>query len=159
MISFTVYGLPPEGAGRTTEGRGMIAFTVYGLPQAKGSTKSWVHKSTGRVVTTSTSKGLRSWHQEVAHEAMRVKPPGPLPDGPIEVRMEFLMRKPKKFAKRCPAWHTTRPDLDKLERAVLDALTGILYLDDAQVCSVNKTKTYASQSPGVIVRVVRLESA
>jgi crossover junction endodeoxyribonuclease RusA len=35
------------------------------------------------------------------------------------------------------------PDIDKVCRAVLDALTGILYRDDAQVVALSAVKTYA----------------
>jgi crossover junction endodeoxyribonuclease RusA len=42
-----------------------------------------------------------------------------------------------------PIGVTHKPDLDKLCRAVLDALTGILYLDDAQVVALAASKRYA----------------
>lgn len=131
----------------------MISFTVYGLPQAKGSTKSWVHPSTKRVVTTSTSKGLRSWHQEIVREAMRVKPEGPVPEGPVTVALDFMMPKPKSFGKTASLRHGKRPDLDKLARAVLDALTGVLFADDGQVWALSCFKLYAQEAPGVKVEV------
>lgn len=39
-----------------------------------------------------------------------------------------------------------KPDVDKLCRAVLDALTGILYHDDAQVVSLSASKRYGVAS-------------
>jgi Holliday junction resolvase RusA-like endonuclease len=51
------------------------------------------------------------------------------------------------------------PDLDKLVRAVLDALTGIAYLDDKQVVAINARRTLlgpdalASDREGVTIEL------
>jgi Holliday junction resolvase RusA-like endonuclease len=51
--------------------------------------------------------------------------------------------------------HTKKPDLDNLEKSVLDALTGIAWIDDAQVQRVTKEKWIASgdELPRVIVKI------
>ena len=49
-----------------------------------------------------------------------------------------------------------RPDLDKLCRAVLDALTGIAYKDDQQVVSLFATKSYGERA-GVFILLTELE--
>ena len=62
--------------------------------------------------------------------------------GDIAVRLAFH------FTSACP------PDIDKLCRAVLDALTGVMYADDRQVvalsarkvCSASKEATYVTVS-------------
>jgi Holliday junction resolvase RusA-like endonuclease len=36
----------------------------------------------------------------------------------------------------------TTPDLDKLQRSTLDALTGVLFKDDSQVCRILAMKCY-----------------
>jgi Holliday junction resolvase RusA-like endonuclease len=46
-------------------------------------------------------------------------------------------------------------DIDKLERSVLDALSGIAYDDDSQVCSVHKMKMWGSGSEGVWINVMK----
>lgn len=51
---------------------------------------------------------------------------------------------------------TTIPDLDKLARAVLDALAGVVYLDDKQVVELGASKRYGER-PGVFVRWTVLE--
>jgi Holliday junction resolvase RusA-like endonuclease len=43
------------------------------------------------------------------------------------------------------------PDLDKLVRAVLDALTAVAYRDDGQVTRITATKEYGT--PGLSVSV------
>ena len=57
--------------------------------------------------------------------------------------------------------HTTAPDLDKLTRAVLDALTGVLYLDDKQVIELHARKQYAlyPAGPGARITVTEAQSA
>jgi Holliday junction resolvase RusA-like endonuclease len=47
---------------------------------------------------------------------------------------------------------TVPPDLDKLVRGVLDALTAIAYRDDAQVTRLTASKAYGD-TPGVSVSV------
>ena len=39
--------------------------------------------------------------------------------------------------------HTSKPDLDNLEKAALDALNGIAYADDAVVATIIAEKVYA----------------
>jgi hypothetical protein len=40
---------------------------------------------------------------------------------------------------------TVKPDIDKLVRAINDALTGILFTDDCQVVSISMTKDYCGE--------------
>jgi len=61
-----------------------------------------------------------------------------------------------------PAAPAGRPDLDKIVRAVLDAVTGAgcVWADDAQVVDLAAQKLYpvdASAQPGVVVYVTRLD--
>ena len=55
---------------------------------------------------------------------------------------------------------TTKPDVDKLARAALDALTGVLWADDSQVVSLHAQKEYAGEAqPCGALFVVRTGSA
>lgn len=47
---------------------------------------------------------------------------------------------------------THRPDLDNYEKAITDALNGVCYEDDSQICDVIKSKRY-STNPRVHVSV------
>lgn len=40
--------------------------------------------------------------------------------------------------------HNTKPDIDNLSKAILDALTGLLYEDDTQVTTLQISKTYTN---------------
>ena len=70
--------------------------------------------------------------------------------GPVEVLLHFELARPKSARRLLPS---TKPDLDKLARAVLDALTGVVFKDDAQVVDLRVTKRYGT--PGVHVIVVQ----
>jgi len=58
----------------------------------------------------------------------------------VYVKLEFIMPWRKK-----PDHVYPPEDLDKLCRAVLDALTGILYHDDSQVTNIEASKRRAEQ--------------
>lgn len=124
----------------------MISFTVYGTPQPKGSTRSFVveDKTTHRqkVITTSDNRNLKSWHQLINIAAQEHRPPGGLLPGPVEIALTFYLLRPKSVSERKRPLPVTKPDLDKLTRAVLDALKGKFYADDSQVCGLNVRKYY-----------------
>ena len=68
---------------------------------------------------------------------------------PISVNIEFGMRIPVSTTKKRSKMmldglirHTVKPDLDNLTKAVLDALNGIAWYDDAQVVELNVKKLY-----------------
>ena len=48
----------------------------------------------------------------------------------------------------CPTarWSTKRPDSDNIIKIILDALNGVCYHDNAQICKVNFEKKYAGIS-------------
>lgn len=57
------------------------------------------------------------------------------------MQLDFAFIKPKTVNRNRPS---VKPDLDKLIRAVLDALTGIAYTDDSQVVRILAQKSYGS---------------
>lgn len=120
----------------------MIEFRADGVPVPQGSMKV----INGRVLHSQGS-ALAVWRSTVAFSAKLAG--AQVLDAPIEVTMVFIMPKPKTVKRLLP---TVPPDLDKLIRAVLDALTHICYSDDSQVVSINAHKVYGA-SPGVEIRL------
>ena len=129
----------------------LISFQVHGLPVPQGSTRSWVVN--GKPVITSAAKGLSTWRRLVADVAQRYAPEEPW-EGPVGIELHFGIPKPKSAPKRKRVWPDKRPDLDKLTRAVLDALTYVVYADDSQVVNIRATKDYGA--PGVVVEIHRI---
>jgi crossover junction endodeoxyribonuclease RusA len=58
----------------------------------------------------------------------------------VEINVTFHMARPKTVKRKEPH---KRPDIDKLARAVLDALTGVAYNDDEQVVKLTASKEYS----------------
>ncbi len=75
-------------------------------------------------------------------------------EGPVGIDLHFGLPKPKSAPKKRRVWPDKRPDLDKLTRAVLDALTYVVYADDSQVVEIRATKDYGA--PGVAVEIHRI---
>ena len=127
----------------------MISFYAPGQPQSKGSARGFV--SRGRVVITNDNAKAKPWAAVVtlmARQAMQERPPLA---GPLDVRLVFDMQRPKAhFNKRglrpdAPSLVCKRPDIDKVTRTVLDALTVAgVWGDDAQVASLVAEKRYAN---------------
>ncbi len=132
----------------------LISFRVHGLPIPQGSTRVWMVK--GRPITTSSAKGLSGWRRLVADVAQNYAPAEPWV-GPVGIELHFGLPKPKSAPKRKRVWPDKRPDLDKLTRAVLDALTYVVFADDSQVIEIRASKDYGA--PGVVVEVRRILEA
>jgi Holliday junction resolvase RusA-like endonuclease len=123
-----------------------MRLTVIGVALPQGS-KSAFKTKTGRVVVTDGKKSgsLREWRAAVGACARlwlsQHGMPAPL-DGPVKLSVTFFMPRPKSAPKRVtrPA---TKPDLDKLVRAVGDALTGIAYTEDSRIVELRATKEFA----------------
>ena len=143
-----------------------VQFTVYGLPVPQGSKKV----IRGNVVEMADAR-LRSWRQDVAatsREAMEGASPY---IEPVDVRLMFWLPRPQahygtgrnaeKLKPSAPIAPAVHPDLDKLVRAVLDALTGICFRDDKQVVSLTASKLYAQDQfhPGMMGSVMELAPA
>lgn len=134
---------------------------VVGIPAPQGSKTAMPN---GAVLEGSSKTGRAAtaeWRRVVADEARRFVQSHHAPpmDGPLAVTIEFRFPLPKSDPHRTR--HTTKPDIDKLERATLDALTqGGLIKDDARVWQVVKTKTYARGGPvGAHILVVNHAAA
>lgn len=86
----------------------------------------------------------------------------PLLTGPVRVWFTAFMPIPKSWNKKISGLasrneiaHTSKPDLDNLEKMLFDCMNGIVWKDDAQVVEVTKLKKYSS-SPGWYVTVVEV---
>ena len=142
--------------------RRVVTFTVEGLPQPKGSTKAFVPKSwamaaaalgrTPRAVTTSDNPKAANWQQLIASQAQRAAA-GELFVGPVRVTVIFRLPRPASAPRRV-VQHVTKPDIDKLARACLDALTGIVFADDRAVVELRAKKVFAiDHLPGADITV------
>lgn len=115
-----------------------VTFFVPGAPATKGSTVSFADKR-GRIVTKTDSPGLKLWTRDVRWMAMHARVPFAPKGVAVAVIATFQFQRPKTVSRHFP---TVPPDLDKVTRALLDALTGVAYADDAQVVDLTVQKRY-----------------
>ena len=121
----------------------------------------------GNPILTSTSKNLKEWRNLVAYQANSYITENSLVGfysnaDPVRVVARFYFARPKSHLKasgelrpKAPRFKQTRPDIDKLARAVLDALTGVFFEDDSQVVFLQVEKEYAElgEGPGVEISI------
>jgi len=132
-----------------------VTFSVEGLPAPQGSKR---HVGGGRMVES--SKKVGPWRADVELAARRAMIE--TFTGPVSVTLTFHMPMPKsrpaKIRKLQTAWSSVRPDIDKLARSTLDALTasGIID-DDARVARLRADKLESTTFSGAIITIHELE--
>lgn len=128
-----------------------MRFFVPGHPAPQGSKQAFVRGK--RAVLVEVSKRVKPWREAVQDAAITH---GCQPiAGSVSVKLTFLMPRPKAMPKSAPLTMCSRPDADKLARAVLDGLTGVCFEDDSQVTRllVVKRRAGTSEEPGVMIHV------
>ena len=122
---------------------------VPGIARPQGSKKAFV--ISGKAVLVDASEGNKAWRRQVTNsiaddpELIRYK-------GAVNVSLCFYMEKAKSNKTNLM---TQKPDIDKLARSVLDAMTDSeLIEDDSRVVYLNITKRWADETqPGVLIHV------
>lgn len=147
-----------------------FTFTVVGKPEPAGSkTSQPVYRKGpdgrpvpvivgGRVLTNTRDANKKSpgWKDRVAQEVSEQYGPEPLLDVPLAVTFRFVVPRNKghfgtgrnagAVKDSAPAYPRVRPDVLKLARGVEDALTGVLWRDDAQIVQEELVKEFGEPS-------------
>lgn len=130
-----------------------LVIEVFGRPAPQGSKKSIGHN---RFVET--SKYLPAWRSAVSAAARAAVPEGFEPwDCPVALEMLFFIERPKnpKFG-----WPAVAPDASKLQRAVEDALTGIVWVDDSRIVKWIGKEVWCGEDtrlePGCLLKIYPL---
>ena len=138
----------------------LASFFVHGLPIPQGS-KNAFRSGNRCVIVDVKDKELKAWRGEISEIAARnyLAPPW---DGAACVQYTFYFDRIKshyrangELSASAPERYIKTPDLDKLERAVGDALTKVVLKDDCRVDHSVTRKRYADdQHPqGVLIEV------
>lgn len=133
----------------TAAPQGSLVRTRYGVRDANKNTRPW--------------KGAVA---EAAYERMLRNGCDGLLSGPIAFFAEFNFARPKSHYRTgrhagllraaAPRWHEQTPDADKLARAIGDALSGVVFRDDAQIAQWEISKRWAEVS-GAYLQIWELE--
>lgn len=122
-----------------------IDLVILGTAKPQGSKNGYYQN--GRVRIVESTKGVKEWREAVRLQILRqMETAGwqaPEKDVAFAVTYRFVMPRPKTNRLK---YHTTKPDLDKLVRAVNDsATTAGLWLDDSKVVKMVLVKEYGEQ--------------
>jgi crossover junction endodeoxyribonuclease RusA len=147
-------GLPGASEGQFQP----ITFEVRGMAPAPQGSK----RHLGNGVMVESCKAVKPWRLLVADAAVRSGTT--LIRGPVSMAVTFVFARPKgHYGKRgllpsAPRWHMVKPDGSKLLRSTEDALSKVLYEDDARIVSCNWSKRYAvgDELPGAVITLVPL---
>jgi len=132
----------------------MVSFTVYVAPVAKARPR--VSMRHGRAFAY-TPKKSADYERLIAKQC----PMAPI-EGPLALNLQFGIPIPASWSKRKKAdalsgviRPTSRPDIDNYVKAVMDAVNGLAYHDDAQVVSLFAKLIY-SETPHVRFEAVSI---
>jgi len=127
---------------------GEVTFFIPIVPTPKGRPRTALRN--GRPVIYTPKKTLDFENFVKTWLSIRVKKP--IETGVI-LHLEFNFVPPKSWTKkkktealRIDSRHTIKPDLDNLEKSVMDAAEGVLYLNDCQVWQKSSVKRYSEQA-------------
>ena len=124
----------------------MIDITIHGKAIPQGSKRSMTFQRGGKTMSRviNDNPNLSDWRQQIASVAAEAMQGQEVAAGSVSLVVTFFRQRPKshygtgrnagKLKASAPLLPTTRPDSLKLARAVEDALTGIVYRDDSQIC-------------------------
>jgi len=126
----------------------MVVFTVDGIPQGKGRPR---FRRAGNFVQTYTDAKTKTYEEAIrSASGVAMGSASPL-EGPVSVDLYIRVPVPQSYSKTRRAMcleaverPLKKPDIDNVIKAYLDAMNGIVYIDDTQVVRVSAKKTYSS---------------
>jgi len=126
-------------------------LTILGDPKAQGRPRACAFGKHARMYERKQDKAAKHTLAVIA----RLRAPKELLRGPLRVDIRLYFARPQAHygsgrnrgvvKPLAPLWHTSRPDRDNLDKLVLDALTGVFWRDDNQVCAGEITKQYSDR--------------
>lgn len=128
-----------------------VEFLVAGKPRAQPRARIARH---GGMYSAAKSHPIHTYKKVIAMQARLVGPSQPT-EGPVAVTLVFVLPRPKRMPGKDRHPHCCKPDIDNLEKAVLDAMQGVFWFDDSQVAVLQSAKFVAAkdESPSVTVCV------
>jgi Holliday junction resolvase RusA-like endonuclease len=132
-----------------------LTFCVWGHPEPAGSKRALPRKGApGQFVVIDDNPKSKSWKRVVATMGahFRDRAHYPIIEQAVGIRVTFLRERPKYHFRangalrpEAPDYPDTKPDTTKLLRGVEDALTGVLWNDDAQIVDQHVYKRWSAR--------------
>ena len=139
-----------------------LKIRIIGIPATAGSFVPRKRKNGSLYLLRSGSQKHREWRQTAEttiRQAVKLWQWEVNQDDQYSVSLSFLLPKPKSVSRAQP---NVKPDIDKLCRSTLDALTvGKAIDDDARILQLIASKTYAggNEQPGCYITVNKLNES
>ena len=135
-----------------------MKITIQGEPVAKKRPRFFVKQ--GKKLAYNAQSDIES---EIAWKLKAAKLEANFNDSAVayEIEIRFFFRPPPKPKKDREAklagliHHTIKPDLDNLEKHILDCANGVLYRDDAQIVKLSSSKHYC-ENPRTEIKITAL---
>lgn len=125
-----------------------VTFEIPGRPWAKQRPR--FSRRSGRAYTPAETVSFEQTVGTIAAQYF----PEPL-TGPVRLRIAATFEPPKSWSKKKTAQHLNRPhmqrpDLDNIQKAILDGLNRIAYADDGQVFDAHCTKVWGPTARTIV---------
>lgn len=123
----------------------LLDLIIEMAPVAKGRPRF----ARGIAYTPKATKDAEKRIRDAAKDAFKSDPY----DGAVDVAVMFYLERPKSKSRKKHPLHLGRPDVDNFAKLVLDALNGIVWVDDGQVVNLFCAKRYADDMAGPCIEV------
>ena len=117
----------------------IITFTISGTAVPKARPRAAKIGNRAVMYTPAKTRQFENYVKLVAAQHA----PEELLTSALGVQLDFFLERPKSLPLKI-RYHTKKPDIDNLCKSVLDALEGIIYVNDAQVICLQVTKDYGA---------------
>jgi Holliday junction resolvase RusA-like endonuclease len=132
-----------------------VSIWVPGIPKPGGSKRFVGMSKKGHAILVDACKKNADWKSVTANTAATIMMGRALLCGPLSVSVVFYMPRPKDHFRssgalkpKAPNWHTKKPDATKLWRSTEDALSGVVWRDDALIVVQHVRKMYVPHDKG-----------
>ena len=149
-----------------------LELYVIGEPKGQPRPRACVRGKRAGMYDPGTADSWKALVRLAAKDALRqagiMPTASPMWTGPLRVDITLWFPRPKAHYLKsgirpdAPHYHTSKPDRDNCEKAILDALGAAelqIWRDDAQVCAGGTNKHYAApgQAAGARIHICCLE--
>jgi Holliday junction resolvase RusA-like endonuclease len=132
-----------------------ISFVVPGRPCGKQSMR---FTKSGRSYQPADVLAYKDKISFYAQQASN----GGLMEGPLEINVVARFMIPRSWSKKrqlAAQWHSQKPDVDNLLKALLDGLKQVVIRDDAQVCRIELEKVWTRDAERLEMSIVEMTPA
>ncbi len=139
-------------------------FFAQGHPKGQPRAKACAFAGRARLYDPGTADDWKTCVKRAAHDAGLTNA---MLEGPLSVSIRLVFARPKAHFRAgknshllrldAPTHHTSKPDRDNADKAILDALTdACVWRDDCQVCDGPVSKIYGA-APGahIVIELLR----